>query len=615
MARRSVVLAVAFIVSVGAAMAQTNQFHFGYCSNNITPNGVGEDQVYYSAAIQITPEQATKFAGCKVDGVSVGFGSGVRKDVTIYLTYDLKAEPFLTKKGKVKVNQFNNLMFDSCYTIEAGKGFYVGYTYYCTSAISYPIGFDGRTDAYDDRADNISFSYDQNTLKDSWIDVGPNFGNLSVRAIISGDNLPRANAIPRSFIGPTVVALNKPYTYSLTVNNQSVKPITSVTLALVNGSRTENQEIVLPAAIEPNQEGVIDFDFTFNNIDNNVLEVSVDKVNGVDNDSKSDKMSISVTTSARVFPRVNVVEENTGIGCANCPRGIVGMHYMEETYGRKNWIGIAIHNYGNDPMKCHDYMGWLSGFRITGAPMCTFNRQPGSPLDPSKAQLESLHLEASPVSNMQVRLSVANIDKVNKTADLTATITSGSKVSGNRFGIVYVVTEDNVGPYYQVNNYGPVLPPIEGYPTSGTVSQMFDHVARYVSFWSGDFSFLPAQLEPGVSYTTTHKPEFTEVEKVDDANFIAMLIDNEDFTIVNADKYSVKHGAMEWAGVDGVAADAQGDVVVEGGRVYYMGQGSAAVYTLGGVKCAQIADGASVELAPGLYIVAMPGRSCKVLVK
>lgn len=610
--RRGVMLVGALALSVGAAWAQTDKFHFGYCSNNITPNGVGEDQVYYSAAIQITPEQATKFAGCKVDGVSVGFGSGVRKDVTIYLTYDLKGQPFLTKDGKVKVNRFNDLMFDSAYTIEAGKGFYVGYSYFCTSAISYPIGFDARTDAYDDRADNISFSLDKNTLADNWIDVGPNFGNLSLRAILSGDKLPQANAIPRSLTGTNVVGLNHPYTYTLSFANQSVKPVESLTLELTNGSRTEQRDIQLPVAVQPNEEGSVSFDFTFDNIDNNVLQVAIAKVNGMANDSGSDKMAITVTTSASVFPRVNVVEEYTGTYCGNCPRGIIGMEYMEQNYGRDNWIGIAIHNYPNDPMRCYDYEGWVNGCRITGAPMCTFNRQ--APTDPSKNVLENLHLESSKISNMQVKLAVSDLNKGSKTAKLTTTITSGSKVSGFRYGIVYVVTEDNVGPYNQTNNYGPSLPPLEGYPTTGTVSQIYNHVARYVSAWGGEYDALPRQVEAGVEYTHSHSAQFAAVGNVDEANFIVMLVDSEDHTIVNADKVSVKHGGLSATGIESVSADADDAVAVYGHSLVYTGNGSAAVYTVSGAKCAQLDGGNSVELTPGLYIVAMPGVTRKVMV-
>lgn len=615
LSRRVAAVLATILLCANAADAQSEKFHFGYCSNTITPNGVGEDQIYYSAAIQITPEQATKFAGCKVDGVSIGFGSGVRKDVTIYLTRDLKAQPFLTKDGKVKVNQFNNLMFDSAYTIKAGEGFYVGYTYFCTSAISYPIGFDGRTDAYDDRGDNIAFATTRDGLADAWIDAGPTFGNLSLRAILSGDNLPKANAIPRSLSGSTVVALNQPYSYRLTFANQSVRPVESLTLTVGDGARTETRDITMATPVQPNDEGSADFDFTFDNIDNNVLTVSVSKVNGVDNDSSGDRLQLAVTTSAAVFPRVNVVEEFTGTYCGNCPRGIVGMHYMEQTYGRKDWIGIAVHNYTGDPMKCAAYEGWINGCRIAGAPQCTFNRQPSGPVDPNKAQLENLHLESTKISNMQVKLAVDNIDRAAKTADLTATIVSGSKTTGARYGIVYVVTEDNVGPYNQTNNYGTSLPPLEGYPTDAIVSQTYDHVARYVSMWSGSYDALPRQVEPGVSYTHQHKPAFPAVGNIDNANFIVMLVDNETQTIVNADKYSVKHGSIQPAGVETVMPDLRGDVTVLGRSVSYTGEGSATVYTVSGAACARLTDGASTELAPGLYIVAMPGGSRKIALR
>lgn len=616
-AKRFVVALATVALCASAAYADDNTFHFGYCSNDLVGIGVGQDRIYYAAAIEITPEQATKFAGCQITGVSVGFGTGVKKDVEIFVTHDLKGTPEVSASRKVSVNKFNNLLFDTPYTITAGQKFFVGYTYYNTSSVSYPVAFDGRTTNYDRRGDYISFAIDKDGLASQWTHVGHNYGNACIRAIMTGDNLPTANALPRKITGPTIVAVGEPNDFTLTLSNQSIAPIESVELTLTEGETVTTQQVTLAEPVQPNADGTLVFSYAFTgSSDDNVLEVSISKVNGKDNDSAADKALYQVSANVNVFPRVNVVEEFTGTTCANCPRGIVGMEYMEKTYGQTNWIGIAVHNYSGDPMRCHNYEQWISGVGISGAPQSSFNRNRElGPIDPSKDVLERAHREGSPISNMKVRVEVSNINKEAKTADIKAYITPGANGNGGSYSIAYVVTEDEVGPYEQSNNYGPVLPPLEGYPTSGRVSQMYNHVARYINVWNGAIGLLPSSIEAGVEYSDTHKAVFPAVGNVDNASYIVLLFDRYTGEIVNADKYSPKHGGLNPAAVESVADAINNNVTINGRTAEYFGQGVATVYSLSGNVAARLANGQSAELVAGMYIVSMPGKTLKVVVK
>lgn len=613
-ARKLLVAIATMFMCIASAHAQGDSFHFGYCTNDIKAVGVGKDKIYYAAAIEITAEQATEFAGCQVSGVSVGFGTGVKKDVEIFVTHDLKGTPEVTQAATVKVNRFNDLSFSTPYTITAGQKFYVGFTYYCTSSVSYPLAFDGRTDNFDRRGDYVAFALAKDGLATEWTHIGQTYGNACIRAILTGDNLPVANASPRKLEGPAVVAVGKPATFTLTVANQSIKPIESLELSLIEGTEISSRSITLASPIAPNAEGTVDFEYAFvGSGDQNALNVSISKVNGVDNAAKSDCALLVVSSNLSVFPRINVVEEYTGNKCANCPRGIVGMEYMESTYGSKNWIGIAVHNYPGDPMKLATYENWATNLGISGAPQCTFNRDVTlGPIDPSKDVLERAHLEAPAISNMKVQASVANIDKSAKTAEITSTITSGSDADGYRYAVAYVVTEDQVGPYEQTNNYGSVLPPLEGYPTSGRVSQIYNHVARYINFWNGEVSILPGVIKAGVPYSNTHKANLSTVGNIDEASFIVLLIDRETKAIVNADKYSLKHGALTESALPSVADSLEGEIRLSGRYAEYFGQGSAQVYSLGGILTASLANAEGVNLTPGLYIVSISdGKTLK----
>ena len=610
--KRLFVALATFLMCVGSATAQNDSFHFGYCSNDIKGVGVGQDKIYYGAAIEITAEQATKFAGCQVTGVSVGFATGVKKDVEIFVTHDLTATPVMTKAGRVSVNRFNDFSFDTPYTITAGQKFYVGFTHYCTSSVSYPMAFDGRIDNYDRRGDYISFSTAKEGLANQWTHIGHNYGNACVRAILTGDNLPVANALPRKLEGPAVAEVGAPSPFTLTVANSSIRPIESLELTLTEGENVSTQSISLSTPIAPNTEGQVSFSYTFiGSGDQSKLSASISKVNDTENDAKSDVVSVIVSANLNVFPRINVVEEFTGTTCANCPRGIVGMEYMEKTYGATNWIGIAVHNYSGDPMRCVAYEEWM-GLGISGAPQSTFNRDMNlGPIDPSKDVLERAHLEASPISNMRVKVSVDNVNKAAKTADITATVTSGADADGSMYSLAFVVTEDNVGPYDQTNNYGPVLPPLEGYPTTGRVSQIYNHVARYINSWNGTV-VLPDAIVAGQDYSHKHTASTPAVGNMDETSYIVLLIDRTTQEIVNADKVSLKHGNLNPSGVQSVADAVDGNISLSGRFAEYFGEGSATITSLSGTTAAQLRNAQGTHLEPGIYVVAIRnGKSVK----
>jgi hypothetical protein len=76
-------------------------------------------------------------------------------------------------------------------------------------------------------------------------------------------------------------------------------------------------------------------------------------------------------------------EEATGLWCGWCPRGMVGMEYMEEEYG-DDWIGVAVHN--SDVMENSDYDDWM-GTKISGYPSGLVDR--GGSINPAWSSLES----------------------------------------------------------------------------------------------------------------------------------------------------------------------------------------------------------------------------------
>lgn len=107
------------------------------------------------------------------------------------------------------------------------------------------------------------------------------------------------------------------------------------------------------------------------------VAVNVTKVNGVANGSAITSASGTMIALSKALKRNVVVEENTGTGCGWCPRGLVGMQMLAQTYP-DNFVGVGIHQYNKtDAMYNANY----ANLGFTGAPSCMIDRN-GQVIDP-----------------------------------------------------------------------------------------------------------------------------------------------------------------------------------------------------------------------------------------
>lgn len=110
-------------------------------------------------------------------------------------------------------------------------------------------------------------------------------------------------------------------------------------------------------------------------------EITITKVNGQANEGNESVLSAtgSLLIVSRNVAKKIVVEEFTGTGCPNCPRGYAGMAALADTYPDE-FIGISPHvsvNY-EDPMETvvyDDMTGYFQANKISlGVPSALLNR-------------------------------------------------------------------------------------------------------------------------------------------------------------------------------------------------------------------------------------------------
>lgn len=605
--------------------------YYGYSGDEINGISVETPKVYYAAAFRLSEEDTKKYDGCTLNGVSIGFGSGTRKEIQIFLTKDLKGTPFFTQDGRVRPNEWNDIKLtaqtpeqEDALTIKAGEPFYIGYTYYCVSAFSYPIGFDGNTGGYNSEADWIAYSTDENKLMDSWIHNGASSGNVCIRAILTGGNLPTNNCIPTSLTVPDIVYPGNQFTFSINFSNSAVASVNSIEYTYQIGSDPAvTAEKVFDTPVKPNASGSIEIVERTEQDDMALpIRVRINKVNGVDNESDRELVSSLVCTNG-LFERQVVLEEYTGVNCGYCPRGIQCIRQMsrEEPTG---FIAIAIHNYSSDPMRCSAYKPWETScnFKNAGAPRCTVNRDPELATDPTYSNVRTSFDKVHTMTS-RINIDVDFVPSGDKKIDVTGTVSAMDDYNDIDYSMTFVSTEDYVGPYTQYNGYaGGGLGYLEGFSDkSSWVSMKHDHVARNIATWNGIKGSVPTSLSKGDKHSYTLKDfDLSAVNKLANSHVIALLIDNKTGIILDGAsvKYDpVNYGAGEYNSVESVEADDALSAIMagEGYIANNAAEGSAEVYTLSGVHAASIAAGDSAEFTPGIYIVVLSQGAVKVTVK
>ncbi len=613
-------LLLLFTLAVTSMMAKAGPtFTYGISSDEI--NGVGSSDHYagtnYSAAIEVPAEMAQALKGDKVTAVSIGFSSGLNKYINVYLTYDLEGTPFYTQEAKVSVNKWVDVDLTTPYEIE-GKPFYIGYTYRKSSSTGNPIGFDGQ-----DHCGMGAFSH-----LGIWADGGkaewgvyPQFGSLNIKATIEGDKKPENSLVPFSMNLPMSAAPGWPFDYTVGVYNFSETPATSMTVSSRFGnSAPEVKDVDFDSPLGPGKVSVVNLKgVTAEDNGELPVAVSVTKVNGNDNIWAQESLRANLVSSEYISPRVIVIEEATGTGCGWCPAGFVALEQMREKYPG-NYIGIAVHNYTGDPLRCSGYEDWLKRY-ISGYPNATINRDSKIGIfKPSPAACESNYQALNAMVNIKLNVEASYTSDSKDELTVTTRVGFGNDIDSHQYGFALVQTEDNVGPYRQSNNYaGGALGEMGGFenlPNPATV--YYNDVAREIIDWNGTGGNLPEKLEGRKTYTYTAKMPIKAAseQKHDDTYVIALLIDRSTNEIVTAAKCKI----TGTAGVDNIAGETTCNVKAVAGGLTVEGDFTVAeVYNLYGHKMANLYRGNTVQLPAGIYIVKVNSAdgftTTKVIVK
>lgn len=500
---------------------ETPSIRLGYTDALEAANGytVASTDVEVSAAIYLTPELLSKYAGCELSGAQSMLHSRLNIDrLDMWIRTGLEADDIqsttITRDSNPAIAKGQNkVSFKTPYIIPDNprEGIYIGVTYHQTgSAIG--VSYSAQSTPY--------AAYVKNPGKE-WEDISTDH-TFFIEAILTGDALPLVNLrLEQADFSPYYVIDKGIYTGKGVVRNIGINPVNNFDINL------KMQDIEEPFTYHfdcdiPYGE-TFEFAYSFPmRIEQAAGErealLTITDVNG---DTDTDMTDNSVAGKYRIVPydmthRV-LVEEFTTERCSNCPRVAGWLHDLLETPHYNELIVPVCHHsgYGSDFLTIpsdKEYEWFYSPANIF-APAVMIDRMRSNngaaPFNPADMQAIAQNVDISAALPAEVSVSLhAEYDENNVYMTVRGSKTVEQLCENPH--LVCVVTEDDIPAQMQLG-YG------------GSEPYMHQHVSRAVNETFG----VPVPFE-GDEYEYTVTLPLSNVSNKENMNVVAYIFNYDD---------------------------------------------------------------------------------------
>ena len=316
------------------------------------------------------------------------------------------------------------------------------------------------------------------------------------------------------------------------ITNLGASPITEVDMTYKVGTTIETKKIT-GLNIAPLTSGDISHptSYSYKATGGHSFDVTVDKVNNVAIVGSGNFKTVVISKNVQ---RNVVFEEGTGTWCGWCPRGAVYMDSMANTYP-KEFIGIAVHNGTNDPMKVTAYDAGLTktpGF--SGFPGVVVDRR--DVIDPG--EMFDVYDDARAELNPFTLSHKITYDSVSRKVTVAVKGNAAMTTKGDyRFNVI--LSEDGVkgtaSGYAQVNYYANnaagEMGGYENLPNPVPAKNMvYNHVGRALlagGTYAGVAGSIPADIVEGTDYTASYTYTVPATMKPANMHVVSIVLDAE----------------------------------------------------------------------------------------
>lgn len=546
---KSTLLSLAVAV-LATATASAESFEFGYCDDTLVDywgnvNAMG-------AAIEIPAEEAAQMVGYKVVGMKVGAGEGASAAMPFVAHYfgSSTDRSYLCKKQvKLEAQEWNEVIFDTPYTITE-QGFFIGYFISGIPSKKRPIATDGSTSP-----SPYNWAGWGSSASAMWasFEKREDMGNFSIRLIIEGESMPADRVTLRDFRLPLVVSPGESFDAYADITNSGYNDITSVSGTVTLGDDTPVPfDITLDQPMAHGDKRTITIsDLVYPRGGINVSAVmTVDKVNGVDNQAAVNTVTVTFNCSNEGYERNVVVEEGTGTWCGNCVYGIYGMEYMSEAHTDGSFIPLAVHV--NDALVCSDYAQIINTY-FGSVPAALVNRFES--IYPSRSTLVDTYPKYRDMVYSRVKIEASFTSSSRSEICITAISEFGTDHEDIDYALGFILSEDKVGPYAQTNYASGTSADVGGLEKMGDPAYlMLNDVVRKADGVYGLADSAITSAEAGAQIEYTHTMSTRDVGNVENMKVTAIQIDRKTGHIVNG--VQIKYADIKNGGSNIIATEA-----------------------------------------------------------
>ncbi len=486
----------------------------------------------------------------EVEGVS---------DMSVFLTSQLRVEnnknaADLTVKAVTPAEPgFVTVKLDKPYQIPEG-GVYVGYSLTILDATSatnaMPIAVTPEVNE-----GGLYLHTSDGFLK--WIDAAEGFGGSSIIQVTLAGNTIKSNAATAE-IEPQFVMTGKEFTVPVTVTNHGAKGIQSFDVTYNIAGKTGTHQFVTAVDAFFGKSTTVYLELpAIAEKGNYELSLNVGKVNDAVNEDAITAATATVVALNTVPKKRTLLEEYTGTWCGWCPRGFVGLEKLAELYP-DDYVLVSYHN--GDDMEIMSSYSFPSN--VEGFPDAWMDRD---------VELDAYYGINYGVKDLGIADDLAERNKQFGQADInistalahdqstvnivTEVIFPYDMTDGN-YAVEYIVTADGLtnATWGQSNYYANGS---QGYPLymdvftkgeSTVYGLVYNDVAVMTSEMLGGSentitsatADVPVKLQYSFdladAVNTSNQPVIQDMAKV---KIVALLIDKETGTVVNANKVSL----------------------------------------------------------------------------
>lgn len=417
--------------------APQNAIKWGYTlADNFIALGTGATGTF-GVAIKVPGTGELK--GSKVVSVNLPVYYTGMENVSVWGSKNLTSNTKVFTKAVTETLQagYMEIPLDEPYVIDGD--FFVGYTFTISSVADakakYPIGkVDGKAAG--------SLYINQNGSFVDW--SNGDYGMSALQIYLTDVRQEDYDAVFRHNKGIITVAGSE-NTIPVELYSNGRQDVNNIEYTVeINGNTdTKTTEVTLPGGFRNATKVNVSF-LSPSDIEPYSMKLTVTKVNGEENTNKT-PLYIYGDNVTRKAPYKSLIEEFTGTGCGNCPRGWVGMEAVKEQCSDIA-LPIAVHQYNStDPMYIKEDL--YAPLPLLGAPSAIINRD--NEIDPYFGSSEKTNygvlddlkeLENTvPPVDIQVK-AIYNEDKtkVETTAEIEFLGNSGT------YSTEYVLTADGL---------------------------------------------------------------------------------------------------------------------------------------------------------------------------